>query len=62
VKRIVRYLKGTIDLSLWYSRKDSFTLKAYLDADWVGCVYERKITSGRALFLVESLVALISKK
>jgi hypothetical protein len=32
VKRIFRYLKGTIDLGLWYPSKDSFTLKSYLDA------------------------------
>jgi hypothetical protein len=33
VKIIFRYLEGTIDLGLWYPRKDSFTLKAYSDAD-----------------------------
>ena len=29
VKRIFRYLKGTIDLGLWYPSKDTFSLKAY---------------------------------
>ena len=33
VKRIFRYLKGTIDLGLWYPSKDSFTLKSYSDVD-----------------------------
>jgi hypothetical protein len=41
VKRIFRYLKGTIDLGLWYPSKDSFTLKAYSDVDWVGSVESR---------------------
>jgi hypothetical protein len=62
VKIIFRYLKGTIDLGLWYPSKDSFTLKAYSDADWEGCVDDRKSTSGGAFFLGESLVAWISKK
>jgi hypothetical protein len=62
VKIIFRYLKGTIDLGLWYPSKDSFTLKSYLYADWVGCVDDIKNTSGGAFFLVESLVAWISKK
>jgi hypothetical protein len=62
VKRIFRYLKGTIDLGLWYPSKDSFTLKAYLDDDWAGSVDDRKNTSGGAFFLGESLVAWISKK
>jgi hypothetical protein len=62
VKRIFRYLKGTIDLGLWYPRKDSFTLKSYSDVDWVGSVDDRKSTSGGAFFLGESRVAWISKK
>ena len=35
VKRIFRYLKGTIDLGLWYPSKDSFTLKACNDPNWI---------------------------
>jgi hypothetical protein len=62
IKRIFRYLRGTIDLGLWYPRKDSFTLKAYSYVDWAGSVDDRKSTSGGALFLGESLVAWISKK
>ena len=56
------YLKGTIDLGLWYPRKNSFTLKAYSDADWAGCVDDRKSTREGAFFLGESLVAWTSKK
>jgi hypothetical protein len=62
VKRICRYLKGTIDLGLWYPSKDSFTLKAYPDVDWAGSIDDIKSTSGGAFFLGESLVAWISKK
>ena len=62
VKRIFRYLKGTINFGLWYPSKKSFSLKAYLDAEWDGCVDDRKSTSGGAFFLGESLVSWISKK
>ena len=62
VKRIFRYLKGTIHLGLWYPSKNSFSLKSYSDADWDGCVDDGKSTSGGAFFLGESLVSWISKK
>ncbi|GKC25708.1 uncharacterized mitochondrial protein-like protein [Tanacetum coccineum] len=37
VKRIFRYLKGTIDMGLWYSKDSSNTLIAYADTDHAGC-------------------------
>nr|GEX47129.1 uncharacterized mitochondrial protein AtMg00810-like [Tanacetum cinerariifolium] len=37
VKRIFRYLKGTINLGLWYSKDFGFDLTAYPDADHAGC-------------------------
>nr|GEX42854.1 hypothetical protein [Tanacetum cinerariifolium] len=36
VKRIFRYLKGTINLGLWYSKDSGFDLTAYSDADHAG--------------------------
>ena len=62
MKIIFRYLKGTIDLGLWYPSKNSFTLKSYSYVYWAGCVDDRKSTSGGAFFLGESLVAWTSKK
>nr|GEX14364.1 hypothetical protein [Tanacetum cinerariifolium] len=46
VKRIFRYLKGTINLGLWYSKDSGLDLTAYLDADHAGCHLDRKSTSG----------------
>nr|GEX26929.1 hypothetical protein [Tanacetum cinerariifolium] len=46
VKRIFRYLKGTIILGLWYPKDFGFDLTAYSDADHAGCHLDRKITSG----------------
>jgi hypothetical protein len=62
VKRIFKYLKGTINYGLWYPRNQNFQLIAYSDVDWPNCLDERKRTSGGALFLGDSLVAWVSKK
>nr|GEX18706.1 hypothetical protein [Tanacetum cinerariifolium] len=43
VKRIFRYLKGTINLGLWYPKDSGFDLTAYSDADHAGCHLDRKI-------------------
>ncbi|GKB61267.1 retrovirus-related pol polyprotein from transposon TNT 1-94, partial [Tanacetum coccineum] len=46
VKRIFRYLRGTINIGLWYSKDFGFELIAFLDADHAGCVNTHKSTSG----------------
>lgn len=46
VKRILRYLKGTVDFGLLYSREASPDCVGYCDADWAGDVGDRKSTSG----------------
>ena len=38
VKRICRYLKGTVTLGLLYKKKDSDEIIGYSDADWAGDV------------------------
>nr|GEU62600.1 hypothetical protein [Tanacetum cinerariifolium] len=42
VKRIFRYLKGTLNLGLWYPKGSSFDLKAYSDLDYARCNLDRK--------------------
>lgn len=37
VKIIFRYLKGTIDIVLWYPKGDKFESVCYLDVDFGGC-------------------------
>ena len=46
VKRILRYLKGTMDIGLWYLKGDNFELIGYSDADFASCKVERKNISG----------------
>ncbi|GKB40163.1 uncharacterized mitochondrial protein-like protein [Tanacetum coccineum] len=62
VKRIFRYLKGTINMGLWYPKASGFELTAFSDADHAGCLYTHKSTSGGIQFLCEKLVSWMSKK
>ncbi|GJW79824.1 retrotransposon protein, putative, ty1-copia subclass, partial [Tanacetum coccineum] len=45
MKRIFRYLKGTINMGLWYSKDTSMSLTSYADADHAGCQDTRRSTS-----------------
>ena len=51
LKRIFRYLQGTINLGLWYPSKNSFSLKAYSDVDWASCIDDRKKYKWRSILL-----------
>nr|GEV90250.1 retrovirus-related Pol polyprotein from transposon TNT 1-94 [Tanacetum cinerariifolium] len=62
VKRIFRYLRGTINMGLWYPKSSSFELTAFLDVDHAGCNDSHKITSGGIQFLSDKLVSWMSKK
>ncbi|GJR87610.1 retrovirus-related pol polyprotein from transposon TNT 1-94 [Tanacetum coccineum] len=46
IKRIFRYLRGTIHMGLWYSKNTGMSLTAYSDADHAGCQDTRLSTSG----------------
>ncbi|GJU75327.1 retrovirus-related pol polyprotein from transposon TNT 1-94 [Tanacetum coccineum] len=61
IKRIFRYLKGTINMGLWYPKDAAIALTAYADADHAGCQDTRKSTSGSAQFLGDQLVSWSSK-
>ncbi|GJT24581.1 retrovirus-related pol polyprotein from transposon TNT 1-94 [Tanacetum coccineum] len=62
VKRIFKYLKGTINMRLWYLKDSGFELTAFLDADHVECLDTRKSTSRGIQFLGDKLVSWMSKK
>nr|GFD13925.1 copia protein [Tanacetum cinerariifolium] len=62
VKRIFRYLRGTVNMGLWYPKGSSFELTAFSDADHAGCIDTRKSTSGGMQFLGDKLVSWMSKK
>ncbi|GJT41861.1 ribonuclease H-like domain-containing protein [Tanacetum coccineum] len=62
VKRIFRYLKGTINMGLWYPKDSGFEITVFLDADHARCLDTRKSISKGIEFLGEKLVSWISKK
>nr|GFA15076.1 retrovirus-related Pol polyprotein from transposon TNT 1-94 [Tanacetum cinerariifolium] len=62
VKKIFRYLRGTVNTGLWYTKDSGFELTGFSDADYTGCNDTFKSTSGGAQFLGEKLVSWSSKK
>jgi hypothetical protein len=62
VKRILRYVSGTTSLGLTF-RKSSFTLvSAFSDADWAGCVEDRRSTGGFAVYSGSNLISWSARK
>ncbi|XP_070025548.1 secreted RxLR effector protein 161-like [Nicotiana sylvestris] len=61
-KRILRYLKGTHDMVLYYPSGDSFNLIGYADADYAGSLVDRKSTSGMAHFIGSCLISWGTRK
>ncbi|KAG8493453.1 hypothetical protein CXB51_010754 [Gossypium anomalum] len=61
IKRVLRYLLGTIDHGLYLS-KGQFALVCYSDADWASSVEDRRFTTGYVVFLGANPVAWCSKK
>nr|GEZ94820.1 retrovirus-related Pol polyprotein from transposon TNT 1-94 [Tanacetum cinerariifolium] len=57
IKRIFRYLRGTINRGLWYPNDSSVGLTAFADADHAGCQDTRRSTSGSVQFLEERLIS-----
>ena len=43
VKCIIRYLKGIIEMGLWYPKTGQFSMTSFSDADYAGCRVDRKI-------------------
>ncbi|XP_019265763.1 PREDICTED: uncharacterized protein LOC109243311 [Nicotiana attenuata] len=62
VKRILRYVKGTIDHGLKIISQSSFQLYGFSDADWVGCTITRRSTTGYSIYLGANCVSWSSRK
>ena len=62
VKRIFRYIKGTLKRGLCYTTGDNFELHGYSDADWAGDLESRKSTSGYIFRLGNCTISWRSKK
>lgn len=62
VKRILRYLIGTLDYGIKITASSQLSLRGYCDADWGNDADDRRSTSGFCWFLGESPISWSSKK
>ena len=62
VKRILRYIRGTLNMGLKIRKSNSMLVSAFSDADWAGCVDDRRSMGGFAVFLGPNLISWSSKK
>lgn len=63
LKRVLRYIKGTLNLFLVYKKNNIDTVvTGYADADWGSDTTDRKSTSGFCLFVFGNIISWNSKK
>ena len=63
VKRILRYIKVMLDLTLFYEKNEAgIKLVGYNDSDYEGDPQDRKNTTGMAFFLGNNLICWASQK
>ncbi|XP_062026483.1 uncharacterized mitochondrial protein AtMg00810-like [Rosa rugosa] len=62
VKRILRYLKGSIGRGILMQNNHQTKIMGYSDADWAGNACDRKSTTGYCTFVGGNLVYWKSKK
>lgn len=62
VKRILRYIRGTLHHGTTFHHSSSSDLHAYSDADWAGSLDDRRSTFGFCIFLGRNLISWSAKK
>jgi histone deacetylase 1/2 len=62
VKRILRYVQGTLNFGLKIRKSTSVIVSGFFDADWAGCVDDRRSTDGFAVFFGPNLVSWSARK
>lgn len=62
LKRVLRYIKGTVGLKLVYRNGVNVQLEGYTDADWAGDQGDRKSTSGYVMKVFGNTVSWCSNK
>ena len=55
LKRIIKYVKTTVEFGVWYSKETNDVLVGYSDADWAENADDRKSTSGGCFMWVTIL-------
>nr|GEX85105.1 copia protein [Tanacetum cinerariifolium] len=62
LKRILRYIQGTLHYGLHLCKSQISTLVSYTDADWGGCPDTRGSTSGYCVYLGDNLISWSSER
>jgi len=62
LKRVLRYIKGTINLGLFIHSQSSLHLYGFSDADWAGCTETRRSTTGFCTYIGSNLISWGAKK
>jgi hypothetical protein len=61
-KRVLRYVKGTIDFSIQYNKRKDPRLRRYTNSDWTGSIDDRKSAYGYVFNLDTGIVTWTIKK
>ncbi|XP_019157190.1 PREDICTED: uncharacterized protein LOC109153781 [Ipomoea nil] len=62
LKRVLRYVNGTLNLGLHISSSACLDIHAYSDSNWAGNPDDQKSTSGFAVFLGSNLISWVCLK
>lgn len=62
LKRVLRYIKGTLNMKLIYKREQEKSVFGYVDADWGGDINDRKSTTGYVFKVFNNVVSWCSRK
>ncbi|KAH9669465.1 retrovirus-related pol polyprotein from transposon RE1 [Citrus sinensis] len=62
VKRILRYLKGSLDYGIRFLQQSSLNITAFCDADWGGCPDTRRSTTGYCVYMGANCISWSSKR
>ena len=62
LKRVLRYIKGTLKMGLTLESDTDSQMRAYCDSDWAGCQDTRRSTGGFYTFLGTNLISWSAKR
>lgn len=62
MKRILRYVKGTLSYGLTFDKPSTTRLVGYSDANWARCIETRRSTYVDSIYLGGNLVSWSAKK